>query len=229
MSRPIPYPCRLLLFDLDGTLVDSSEDITSAVNRALRRLALPELPPGRIAGFVGSGVQKLVARTLQAVQESGADPALVRSLTEAYLDEYGRHLLDRTRLYEGVAETLEALAWADMAVVTNKPERFSREILEGLGAARHFSHILGGDSLDARKPDPAPLLEVMKRCRAGAAETVMVGDSAVDVKAGKAASVLTCGIAAGLRGRQELEEAGCDIVIDSFRQLSLCFTPSRRP
>jgi phosphoglycolate phosphatase len=225
MPLQTPLPSSLLIFDLDGTLIDSEADIAQSVNRALQRMRLGPLEPERIAEHIGSGVQRLIARTLHELLGREPESDLLQASVEAYLDEYDRHLLDFTRLYDGVAETLEKLAWADLAVVTNKPERFSRRILEGLGVGVRFGWILGGDSMPLRKPDPAPLIEVMRLAGAPPSLTAMIGDSLVDVQAGKSAGVVTCGIAGGFRGRQELEEAGCDFIVERFEELSRCFSP----
>lgn len=220
-----PRPCRLFLFDLDGTLIDSKGDIASSLNLALARAGLTRLPPSRIAGFIGDGVRKLVERALREALGSEPDESLLLRVMNLYLQEYGVHLLDTTRLFEGVEEALESLHWAQLAVVTNKPERLSRQILDALGVGRRFRVVLGGDSTLLRKPDPAPLLEAMKLCGADPTESVMVGDSPVDVQAGKAAGAVTCGIAANTTERERLSAAGCDLLISDIRELTACFRP----
>jgi phosphoglycolate phosphatase len=225
MPSPVPRPSRLFLFDLDGTLIDSRDDIASSLNLALTRAGLRRLPASRIAGFVGNGVRSLVERSLQAIlDEEPSDPAVLRVM-ELYLEEYGRHLLDTTCLLHGVEQTLERLDWASLAVVTNKPERFSRQILDALGIAHRFCLVLGGDSTPLRKPDPAPLLEAMARCGVASDETVMVGDSPVDIHAGRAAGTITCGIAEAEADREKLLAAGCDLLIRDMRELALYFGP----
>jgi len=227
MPTPFPRPCRLFLFDLDGTLIDSKEDIACSLNLALARAGLPRLPAQRIVSFVGNGVRRLVERSLQAIlDEEPSDPAVLRVM-ELYLEEYGRHLLDTTCLLQGVEETLEVLEWASLAVVTNKPEGFSRQILEALGIGRRFCVVLGGDSTPLRKPDPAPLLAAMARCGAASHETVMVGDSPVDIHAGNAAGTITCGIASAEADREKLTTAGCDLLIRDIRELALYFSPPK--
>jgi phosphoglycolate phosphatase len=219
MSDSAPFTCRLFLFDLDGTLIDSRDDIAYSLNAALTRLRLTPLPAARVADFVGDGVKKLIQRALHEV--TGADPPSeqIQKAAHYYLQEYEAHLLDSTHLYEGVSTALSRLSWAMFAVVTNKPEGFSRRILAALGIGERFCAIVGGDSIPQRKPDPAPLLEAMSRCGASAAETVMVGDSAIDVRAGKAAGILTCGVTGGFRDRVELEAAGCDLILRSLQEL----------
>jgi len=220
-----PRHCRLFLFDLDGTLIDSKADISRSVNLAMDRLKLPQVAVDRIAGFVGDGVHKLIQRTLCESTASTPEPAMIEAAIPVYLEEYGRHLLDSTRLYPGTPEALNALWWADCAVITNKPEGFSRTILENLGIAGRFRDIIGGDSMGERKPDPAPLQRVMSLCRAGPAETVMVGDSRVDIRAGKAAGTITCGVLGGFGTSTELEAEGCDLIVAHLSELAEHFCP----
>ncbi len=216
---------RLFLFDLDGTLIDSKNDIAAAVNLSLERLGLPRLPEARVSQFVGDGVQKLIQRALREAMGTEAPEDQIGKGVELFLEEYGNHLLDSTRLYPGVREGLDRLYWAQFAIVTNKPEKLSRKILEALGLGHRFCTILGGDSISLRKPDPAPLREAMRRCGTTAHETVMVGDSPADIKAGQAAGVITCGIAGGFRGREALEAAGCDLIVESVSELPDHFGP----
>jgi phosphoglycolate phosphatase len=193
MSLPELRPCRLFLFDLDGTLIDSRADIVYSLNLALAGLGVPPLPEAHIVHYVGSGVRKLIERSLHELTGREPDSALTQKGVTLFREEYGKHLLDQTCLRPGVEEALERLSWAKFAVVSNKPEHFSRRILEGLGLAGRFCIILGGDSTPHQKPDPEPLLKAMDACVAPPSETAMVGDSAVDIEAGKAAGVITCG------------------------------------
>jgi phosphoglycolate phosphatase len=214
-----PHPCRLFLFDLDGTLVDSREDIARAVNAVLVRMGKPALALAEVIRFVGDGVEILIERALREVAGVEPDSEQVRAGTSMLLKEYGNHLIESTHLYPGVRETLAGLHWARMGLVSNKPEALSRRVLAAFGLAEHFCVVLGGDSLPRRKPDPAPVLEAMSRCGALPAETVMVGDSGIDILAGKAAGTLTCGLSSGYRSRAELQAAGCDVIIDHFSEL----------
>ena len=219
MERPTSRACGLFIFDLDGTLIDSRSDIAFSLNLVLARMNMPGLSESRVGDFVGSGVQKLVERTLQEI--TGHQPAaeLVQTSITLFREEYGKHLLDKTRLCYGVSAALDRLPWAAFAVVTNKPESFSRRILEGLGVGNRFCTILGGDSIRNRKPHPEALLKAMEVCKASPSETAMVGDSAVDIQAGKAAGVTTCGVLGGFRPREELEAAGCDVIIENMLEL----------
>jgi len=210
---------RCLLFDLDGTLVDSRADLTTGVNLMLEELGRAPLPTGCVVKFIGEGVRLLIERSLRATQEREPMSAELDQALEIFRRHYGRHLLDQTRPYPEVRETLDALSELPKAVVTNKPYEFSLAILEGLGLRSHFVTVLGGDSLPERKPAPQPLLEAARRCGRAPAECLMVGDSGVDMLAGHAARMATCGFVAGFRGRAELAAAGADILIERFGEL----------
>jgi phosphoglycolate phosphatase len=225
MSASHRRPCRLFIFDLDGTLVDSRADLVTSLNLALARLGHPCLPPELIGSFVGEGVDALIARALCA--STGRDPEKteIKETVQIYMNEYEGHLLDETCLRDNAVKALKALSGAELAVVTNKPEGFSRRILDGLGIGDMFSIVLGGDSVERRKPEPDALLKAMDLCRAKAAETVMIGDSLTDIEAGKAAGAVTCAILGGFRPDDELRASGCDYLISSLIQLADYFEP----
>ena len=227
MTTIFPHSCRLFLFDLDGTLIDSRADLAFSLNLALARLNMRPLQESRIIDFVGDGVQKLIERSLRETTGREPESALTKDCIALFREEYGNHLLDRTRLCPGVLEALDRLSWANFAVVSNKPEGFSRRILEALNVAKRFCIILGGDSTRNPKPHPEPLMKAMDVCDSVPSETVMVGDSATDIKAGKAAGAIACGILGGFRARENLEEAGCDLIIHSLLELADYFLPSK--
>jgi len=220
-----PRLCRLFLFDLDGTLIDSREDIARAVNAALLRLGLPSLSAADVLRFVGDGIEILMDRALRAVSGKAPDPGQVALAVRIMVQEYEARLFESTRLYPGVRDTLGALQGARLGLISNKLESLSRELLRGFGLESLFSVILGSDSLPRRKPDPLPVAVAMARTGAIAAETVMVGDSRTDILAGKAAGVATCGVTWGFRSREELEAAGCDRIIDSMSELLQLYAP----
>ena len=219
--------CRLFIFDLDGTLVDSRADLITSLNLALLRLGHQSLSPGLIGGFVGDGVDKLIERALRAVTGREPESAEIRETVRVYMEEYEGRLLDKTCLRDQAMETLNALSGAELAVVTNKPEAFSRRILDGLGIGNMFSIILGGDSIERRKPAPDALLKAMEFCSAMPAETVMIGDSLMDIRAGKAANTVTCAILGGFRPDEELLASGCDYLISGLIQITDYFEPLR--
>jgi phosphoglycolate phosphatase len=219
------YQC--LLFDLDGTLVDSRADLINAVNLMLAELGRRSLPDTRVLTFVGEGARALVERALRADQcdetpnhDANHDPGCdVDHALEIFRRHYREHLLDHTRVYPGVEQTLARLGHIPKAVVTNKPYEFTIPLLEGVGLSSYFEVVIGGDCLPERKPSPLMLFEAANRCGAQASECLMVGDSRVDAEAGKAAHMKTCGYIPGFRGRTELVEAGVDYVIERFSEL----------
>ena len=217
----------LVVFDLDGTLIDSSADLAAAVNGTLARIApdAPPLPPERIRSFVGHGARQLVER---ALAEAGL-PQRAEEVLPVFLEVYRAHMLDRTRLYPGVAEALASLrSGYRLAVLTNKPGDMSRAILEGLGVARAFARICGPEDVPARKPDPAGLLRLMEEAGAGPEDTAMVGDSAVDIRTGRGAGVLTVGVSYGL-DPEGLRAHPPDVLLDDLRDLPERLRRSRPP
>jgi phosphoglycolate phosphatase len=179
----------LIVFDLDGTLIDSRRDLADAANALILERGGAPLPVERIAEMVGEGAERLV---LRAAAAAGIDPREPGTLAR-FLALYDERLLRHTTLYDGVAEALAALASrADLAVLTNKPTAPSRRILEGLGIATAFRWVGGGDGPFPRKPDPAALHDLMRRAGAAPAQTVVVGDSPIDLRTAHAAGVRIC-------------------------------------
>lgn len=183
-----------VVFDLDGTLVDSRDDLAAAVNHVLRSLRLAPVPVETLAGYVGDGARMLVQRAL-GPEHRGLLP---RAL-EAFLGYYGDHLLDATRAYPGIADALAALRVRGVAlsVLTNKPVAMSRAILAGLGLASSFGDVVGGDSLPVRKPDPAGLAHLAARTGSPRDRMLLVGDSAIDLRTAEAGCVAFCGVTWG--------------------------------
>jgi phosphoglycolate phosphatase len=171
-------------FDLDGTLVDSRLDLAEAVNRARADLGLPPLAVAQVLGMVGEGARNLVRRALGGDPE----PALLERAFESFLAHYDRVCLERTRPFPGVDGLVRRLAGRlPLAVVTNKPERFSRRIVEHLGWGALFAAVIGGDTLPVRKPDPAVLRLAAERLGVAPGELLLVGDSRVDAEAAEGA------------------------------------------
>jgi phosphoglycolate phosphatase len=184
---------RFVVFDLDGTLVDSSRDLATALNRTLTAAGAPTLEPARVRSFVGDGARRLIEKSIAATGR----PLAVDELLPVFLDIYREVLLETTRLYPGVAQALEALAPRRLAVLTNKPGDMSRAILSGLGVAHRFDWIWGFGDVPARKPDPIGLVRLMAAAGVSPAETAFVGDSAVDVRTARAAGVRSVGVTYG--------------------------------
>ena len=180
---------NLIVFDLDGTLIDSRHDLADAANALIVERGGEPLPVERIAEMVGEGAAVLVRRALAA---SGLDSESAGALPR-FLALYDERLLNHTTVYDGIAEALRALqSRAMLAVLTNKPTAASQRILEGLGVAGAFRWVAGADSPFPRKPDPAALHDLMRRAGAGPNETIMVGDSAIDLRTARAGGVRIC-------------------------------------
>jgi phosphoglycolate phosphatase len=207
----------LLVFDLDGTLVDSARDLAAATNAALQRAApgVAPIPLETVTSFVGEGARVLIERSLR---HAGLELSLDEVLP-AFLESYGRMLLDTTRLYPGIEPALEALRGRPLAVLTNKPGPFSRAILEGLGVAGRFARIWGAGDVEQRKPDPAGLLRLIAELGARPRDCWMIGDSATDVRTARAAGVRAAGAAWGL-DPQGLRAAGPDVIFERVEDLA---------
>jgi phosphoglycolate phosphatase len=205
---------KLLIFDLDGTLVDSKEDLCLSVNAMREQMGLGPLSHELITSYVGQGVPNLMRRALgdQATEEN------VEKAIAIFLEYYRVHMLDHTATYPGVREALKELSNRKLAVLTNKPVVFSREMLRRLGLARAFLSIYGGNSFAQKKPDPVGVYALVKTTGVSARETMIVGDSDTDVLTGRNAGIWTCGVTYGL-GSQTLERTPPDLLLGDLREL----------
>jgi phosphoglycolate phosphatase len=201
---------RGVIYDLDGTLVDSRDDLADGVNAMLGRLGLQQRDPSLIYGFIGEGAELLIRRSLGPAHEDRYPEA-----APIWREEYGKRLLSKTRLYPGVAEVLHAGPDA-RAVLTNKPGGFAREILRGLGVDQAFRAVIGGDEAP-RKPAPEGLLRICSALGIGREGVLLVGDSAVDLATGKAGRVRVCAVTWGLGQRAAL--ASADYLCDTPAEL----------
>jgi phosphoglycolate phosphatase len=215
--RPIPAgSLRLLVFDLDGTLIDSGADLCASVNAMLRHFDRPPLPEKVISTYIGDGAARLVSRSLG----EPADAAFLDSALAYFLDYYRQHKLDQTYVYPGVFASLDSLrfepggAARSMAVLTNKPIGPSQAICDALGLSPYFFRIYGGNSFATKKPDPEGLLALLKEAGVSAQETLMIGDSNVDIRTARNAGVWSMGCTYGLAPQTLLTEPP-DCVVDS--------------
>ncbi len=219
--RPIPLgKIKLVVFDLDGTLVDSEYDLAASINAMLRQYGRNELPLEVIKTYIGDGAPMLVRRALGDPN----DEAFLQEALLFFLNYYREHKLDSTYAYEGVAQALEATASVNgtarkLAVLTNKPVRPARDILAGLGLAGRFFQIYGGNSFDTKKPDPLGVRTIMQEAGASAEESVMVGDSEVDILTARNAGMWSIGVNYGF-APHSLERVHPDVLVDTPAELS---------
>lgn len=207
-------PIRLLIFDLDGTLIDSLPDLTDATNLIRERRGLPQLQTADVRKLVGQGARSLVERALPGATAGEVDEAL-----DLYLGYNLAHIADKTTVYPGVPETLAALqgVGAPMCVLSNKNVALCREVLSRLGLSDHFSHIFGADSFPFQKPSPEPVLALLRQFEVAPGDCVMVGDSLNDIAAGGGAGVVTVGCSYGYGEKSELD--GADYEVADFPSL----------
>jgi len=219
--RPFdPHRIRLLVFDLDGTLIDSRLDLIHSVNAMLQHIGRPALEGDVIASYVGDGAPALVRRAIGNTD----DEALFRAAMEYFLGYYRIHKLDHTTVYAGIAEALASLADSTdgvrrlMAVLSNKPVNPSRDIVQALGLGDFFVRIYGGNSFTTKKPDPLGVRTILQETGIAADEALIIGDSSIDVLTGRNAGLWTCGVNYGF-APHSLEEVPPDVLIESPREL----------
>jgi phosphoglycolate phosphatase len=210
-------PIRAVLFDLDGTLVDSAEDLKEAVNRLLGQRGLRAVTRDEVTTMIGDGALKLVERALAATE---SDPALAPELLPRFLELYEGNAAMHTRAFPGAQEVLLTLKQRriSLGLVTNKPAAATAEILKALGLAPFFGAVVGGDTLPERKPSPAPLFHAARQLRVRPPETLMVGDNHHDVRAARAAGMRVAAVTYGYCHVPH-EELSADWLIDSLSEL----------
>lgn len=214
---------KLLIFDLDGTLADTGQDITNALNYALDPFGVREYSLEETKAMVGSGISKLLESlipdnspvAIEMRNNNGQKPEdLVLS---RFLEYYDNHLIDNTDTYPHVKETLARLNEYKKSVLSNKREVYSKRVLEGLDIMQYFDLVWGSDSVREKKPSPVPVLDMLNHFNVSESEAVLVGDSNYDIEAGKAAGIKVIGVTYGFRSRESLKDA--DYIIDSFNEV----------
>jgi phosphoglycolate phosphatase len=220
-----PRTIRLVIFDLDGTLIDSRLDLVHSVNAALRHIGRDPLPDDLIASYVGDGAPILIQRALGG---EAVDDAIVRQGLQYFLSYYREHKLDHTTVYEGIREALASLQQSSngtprkMAVLSNKPVGPSRAIVEALGMGAFFTQIYGGNSFATKKPDPEGARKLLEESGVHPEETAIVGDSHVDVETGQNAGLWTVGVNYGF-APHTLKENPPDVLVDTPHELAQVF------
>lgn len=232
-NRPIPgHTAKLLIFDLDGTLIDSREDLANSINAMLIHFGKKELPHEVIASYIGDGAPMLVRRSLGDPD----DENFVQDAMLYFLSWYREHKLDNTYVYEGVKDALDSIQKSrngasnqanqalKMAVLSNKPVGPSRAIVEALGLGPYFFQVYGGNSFHTKKPDPAGVQALLEEAEAAAEETVIIGDSDIDVLTARNSGIYSVGVTYGL-APHTLEDAPPDVLIDKPHELALVLGP----
>ncbi len=203
---------KLILFDLDGTLVDTVTDIRNALNYALNPYGTKNLSVEQTKKLIGEGINRLIEKSLGKEGIQWRDVAITR-----FLDYYSKHLIDNSTVYPCVRETLEKLSGYKKAIISNKKEDLSRDLLEKLDLLKHFELIIGSDTASERKPSAVPVIYALAKFNIGPHEAVIVGDSNYDIEAGEKAGVKTIAVTYGYRERRYLLDA--DHIINSFNDL----------
>jgi phosphoglycolate phosphatase len=205
----------LFLFDLDGTLSDSKKDLVTAINKTLVTMGFSELPEETIVTLVGKGVSKLLTNF------SGDTSAKFETF-RVYMEQLDKHLLDTTKPFPGVVETLSSIT-KKKAIVTNKLKSMAERVVIGLGIDDMIDFVVGADTAQSMKPNPDPIIFALKQFGVEPSRTVMVGDTTDDIMAAKAAGVIPCGVTYGFGTRQDLADAGAEIIIEDISELPAYF------
>jgi phosphoglycolate phosphatase len=215
-----PHSIKLVIFDLDGTLIDSRLDLVHSVNAALRHIGRPELPDDVIASYVGDGAPILIQRALGG---EAVDEALIRKGLEFFLSYYREHKLDHTTVYPGIAEALASVQRSSNGSPRKMAVNPSRSIVEALGLAPFFCQIYGGNSFSTKKPDPEGALKLLQETGVQPEQAAIVGDSHVDVRTGRNAGLWTVGVTYGF-ATHTLENEPPDVIVEEPREVGIVFS-----
>ncbi len=204
------YAADLLIYDLDGTLVDTRRDLANAVNYALQQLGKNEVEVDTVTGYVGDGVRKLLERALGAAAKTELETA--HRHFGAY---YHEHIADFSQPYSGIREVLEHFAHKQKVILTNKPQEFTDALLQRLDIRRHFAMVVGGQPDLKLKPDPEAVFRILQHFNLPASRVLIIGDGENDILAGQAAKIVTCAAAYGFRPVEKLRALEPDFVIET--------------
>jgi len=211
---------KLLIFDLDGTLADTGQDITNALNYALEPFGAREYSLEETKAMVGSGISKLLESLIPTNPPGGVNKGIANAkeeVTGRFLEYYDNHLIDNTVAYPHVQETLARLDGYKKGILSNKREIYSKQVLEGINIIQYFDCVWGSDSVREKKPSPVPVLDMLEHFNVSQSEAVMIGDSNYDIEAGKEAGIKVIAVTYGFRPIEMLKDA--DVIIDSFQEL----------
>ena len=229
MTIRFDRPVRAVMFDLDGTLVDSGADLACSANRMLAALGLAQRETGLLTRFIGKGLARMVERSLIGRIEGEADAALLARAIPLFERFYAEESGRQARVYPGVLAGLEALKREalPLACVTNKAERFTFDLLEKTGLARYFDLVVGGDTLERKKPDPLPFVHICERFGVLPGEALMVGDSENDVAGARAAGCPVVCVPYGYNEGRPIEGAGSDAIVASVQEAAMLVIDTR--
>ena len=205
----------LIIFDLDGTLVDSREDIANAVNFTLKDIGLKEKSKQEISSYIGRGIEHLIRESLGNKQG-----VLLKRAQSVFEEYYRKHSTDNSVLYPNVKEILEYFKNKKKVIVTNRNYEFALLTLKALGVYGHFEDIIGGDDIGCMKPSSCPLDKTMHRLNMNKEKTIIVGDMDIDILAGKRTGIATCGVTYGIGKKEDIIKAKPDFIIDNIIKLS---------
>lgn len=203
----------LILFDLDGTLVDSGHDIANAVNYTLETLGMRDRSFKEIVSYIGSGVEDLIIKSL------GGQKGKLKKALRIFEDYYMDHITDKSSLYPGVKDILEYFKDKKKVIITNRNHKFAVLAMNNLGILDYFADILGGDDLSCMKPSSCPVNKIVNKFHADKKRAIMVGDMAIDVSAGKEAGISTCAVTYGIGKKEDIVKSKPDYIIDSILEL----------
>jgi phosphoglycolate phosphatase len=204
----------LIIFDLDGTIAETRQDIADAANYMLGRLNLPHKPEEVITSYVGNGIKKLIERCLPDASSKVREKAF-----DHFVEYYGNHLTDNTYLYPGMIDFLEKASTKKMAVLSNKAEDFTKKIIQDLGVEKYFAIVMGSNQQFPKKPEPDSIDHIVKTLECTKRKTIIIGDTKNDIIAGQAAGIYTCAVSYGFRNKERLQKYNSDFMIDSIDEL----------